>query len=49
MLCLSFLLAPACSQVKPSQGTKTNLRAQIKLKIEKGIKRVCNIFRWFLI
>ncbi len=38
MLCLSFLLAPACSQVKPSQGTKTNLRAQIKLKVEKGIQ-----------
>ncbi len=38
MLCLSFLLAPACSQAKPSQGTKTNLRAQIKLKVEKGIQ-----------
>ena len=38
MLSLSFLLAPACSQVKPCQGTKTNLRAQIKLKVEKGIQ-----------
>ncbi|MDG4946150.1 hypothetical protein NMK71_06960 [Weeksellaceae bacterium KMM 9713] len=36
MLCLSFLLAPACSQVKPSQ--ETNLRAQIKLKLEKAIE-----------